>query len=139
MDVIDAAKMNYLAIAVGAVAYMILGALWYSPVIFGNIWMKGIGKTKEQITADFSPLSYVFALILAYIASYGIARVMLWTGVTELADAIKTGLLLGVCFVFATMAMNDRFEKRKCSLTIGNALYHLIAFIVVAIILSVWP
>ena len=139
MDIMNVAKMNYLAIAVCAVAYMILGAIWYSPAIFGKTWMKGIGKTKEQVAADFSPLNYIYALVLAYIASYGIARVMLWTGVNELADAIKTGLLLGVCFVLATMAMNDKFEKRKCSLTVGNALYHIISFIVIAIILNVWP
>ena len=138
MEVMDIARMNYLAILVCAVAYMILGAIWYSPVLFGNAWMKGIGKTKEQITADFSPINYLFALILSFVASYGIARVMLWTGATEITDGIKIGLLLGVCFVLATMGVNDLFEKRKCSLTIMNSLYHIVAFIVIGIIMSVW-
>jgi len=61
-------SVNFVSIIVAALAYMLLGALWYSPVLFGNAWMKGIGKTKEQVTADASPVNYVWALILSFIA-----------------------------------------------------------------------
>ncbi|NBC66602.1 MAG: DUF1761 family protein, partial [Bacteroidetes bacterium] len=34
------ASLNWLSIIAATVVYFILGALWYSPVLFGNIWMK---------------------------------------------------------------------------------------------------
>jgi hypothetical protein len=134
----EPAGINYLAVIVAAVAYMILGALWYSPVLFGNAWMRSIGKTKEQVTADFSPLNYLWALIASFLASYGIARIMLWTGSQGIGDAIKIAIVAGICFVVATMGVNDIFEGRKKGLTLINVLYHILGFIIAGIIIAAW-
>ena len=32
--------INYLAVLIAALASYVLGALWYSPVLFGKLWMK---------------------------------------------------------------------------------------------------
>jgi hypothetical protein len=134
----DVPSMNYLAIAVAAVAFMVLGALWYSPILFGAAWMKGIGKSKEQVAADFSYVVYVIALILSFIAAYGIARIMYWTNGYAISEAIKISVLVGVCFVLTSLGLHDRFEKRPFGLTVINVLYHLIGFVIMGIIISVW-
>ena len=131
-------SVNFLSIIVAAVAYMALGALWYSPMLFGNAWMKGIGKTREQLTANASPVNYVLGLIFSFIAAYGIARIMIWTNRGSISDGIVIGLLAGVCFVLATMGVNDAFEKRPCSLTAINVLYHIVGFIVIGVIVGAW-
>ncbi|MBD3160906.1 MAG: DUF1761 family protein, partial [Candidatus Eisenbacteria bacterium] len=104
--------VNYLAVLIGAVAYMVLGALWYSPVVFGKAWMRAIGKTAEQIQADAKPMNYVVAFIMSYVAGYGIARVMVWKGGDSVIDGVMIALVAGVCFVFASFVTNDRFENR---------------------------
>jgi hypothetical protein len=130
--------INYLAVLISAIAYMVIGAVWYSPVLFGNAWMKAIGKTKEQIQADFSPLNYLWGIITAFIASYGIARIMLWSGVTGIGNGIKIALVVGICFALATMWVNDSFEKRPKALTLINVFYHLVGFVVAGIIIGTW-
>jgi hypothetical protein len=130
--------MNYWAVLVAAIAYMALGALWYSPVLFGKAWMKGIGKTKEQVDAGFSPLNYLYSIIAAFLSSYGIARIMNWSGGNSVVDGIKVALIAGICFVLAAMAVNDIFEKRPRSLTVINVLYHVAGFVVCGIIIGVW-
>ncbi len=130
--------INYLAVIVSAVAYLVLGALWYSPALFGTAWMKGIGKTKEQVAADSSPLNWVFALIAYFIASYGIARIMVWSGGSSIADGIMTALVVGVCFVLTAMWVNDSFEKRPKGLTLINILYHIVGLIIAGIIIGAW-
>jgi hypothetical protein len=130
--------INYLAVLISAIAYMIIGAVWYSPALFGNTWMKAIGKSKEQIQADFSPLNYLWGIITAFIASYGIARIMLWSGVTGIGNGIKIALVVGICFVLTTMWVNDSFEKRPKGLTLINAFYHLVGFVVAGIIIGAW-
>ena len=134
----EATAINYLAVLVAGVAYMILGALWYSPVLFGSAWMKGIGKTKEQVAQDATYFNYIIALVGSFIASYGIARIMLWTGRGSISDGIMIGLLAGICFVMTTMGINDSFEKRPCGLTIINILYHIVGFIIAGIIIGAW-
>ena len=42
---------NILAFLVCIVSNMILGALWYSPVLFGKVWLNLIGKKPEDIEA----------------------------------------------------------------------------------------
>lgn len=131
-------ELNYLAIVVATIAYMLLGALWYSPILFGNAWMKGLGKTKEEIAADFSPLNYLWALITSFIASYGIARVLFWTGGGGLNEGLLLGLLAGVCFAGSAIWVNGTFEAKSCAFRFINALYHIVGMTVAGIIIGVW-
>jgi hypothetical protein len=134
----EAHGINYLAVVVAAIAYMALGALWYSPALFGRAWMRLIGKSKEQIAADFKAINYLWAIIAAFLASYGIARLMLWTGLSGVGEAIQLAVLVGVSFVLAAMWVNDSFEARPRALTLVNVAYHVAGLIVAAIILGVW-
>jgi hypothetical protein len=129
-------SINFLAVLVAAVAYMALGAIWYSPILFSKAWMKAIGKSKEEITKGHSAISYVWAIVTAFVASYGIARLMLWTGRDTISDGILIGLLAGVCFVMTAFWVNDVFEQRKCALPLINGLYHVVGLIVAGVIIG---
>lgn len=129
-------SMNYLAILVGALAYMFLGALWYSPVLFGNSWLRMTGKTKEQAKADQSPICFLIGIVTAFVSSYGIARIMYWTNGSEIADGIKIGLFVGVCFAFMALLVNDSFEHRPKGLTFINSFYHICGMIVAGLVIG---
>ena len=40
---------NWPAILAATVAGMLLGALWYSPLLFGKAWMRALGKTEAEV------------------------------------------------------------------------------------------
>jgi len=42
-------NVSLLGAVVGAAAAMAIGALWYSPVLFGNRWQALIGKSPDEI------------------------------------------------------------------------------------------
>ncbi len=126
------------AVLVSGVAYMVLGALWYSPVLFGKSWMKLIGKSEEQVKKDFKPINYLWAFIGSLIAAYGIARIMVSFGGSTIRDGMIIGLVAGICFVGAAFFINDLFESRPKGLTFINVLYHLTGFIVMGIIIGAW-
>ena len=130
--------VNYLAVLVAAVAYWVLGALWYSGPLFGRAWMRGIGKTEEQIRSEFSPLNLLWAFILGFIAAYGIARIMAWTGGASVSAGIEIGLLTGVSFGVATLATHDVMEGRPRVLTAINALYTILGFLLMGLIIGLW-
>ena len=52
----DLSQISILAIILAVVANMIIGALWYSPLLFANVWMKSLGKTREELHAS-NPIS----------------------------------------------------------------------------------
>jgi hypothetical protein len=117
---------------------MVLGAIWYSPLLFGQVWMQGIGKSKEQVAADSSSANYIGALVTSFVASYGIARLMVWTARDTIADGIVFGLFVGICFVSTSMGVSDSFEGRRRSLSVINIMYHITGLIVVGIIIGAW-
>ncbi len=78
--------------------------------------MKAIGKTKEQVAAGASALNYIVALITSFIASYGIARIMVWYGGDYDARRNNGGCLVAICFILTSVFVNDTFEKRPTGL-----------------------
>ena len=48
---IEDINLSLIAIVVAAVAGMVIGALWYSPLLFGNAWLKAIGKTEDELAS----------------------------------------------------------------------------------------
>ncbi|MBD3258383.1 DUF1761 family protein [candidate division GN15 bacterium] len=132
------AAINYWAVLVSGVAFTILGALWYSPVLFGNAWMRNIGKTKEQLDQEFSVWKIIGALIGSLITAYGVARLMIWTGGATIGDAILLAILVGVSFMIAPFMVNDLMEGRPTSLTVINVLFNLVGFIIIGVIVGAW-
>ena len=57
--------MNWLAIILAAVATMIVGALWYSPILFGKLWMKlsGMGGDKDAEMKKKVTQAYIIGFI----------------------------------------------------------------------------
>lgn len=131
-------SVNYLAVLVGGIAYMALGALWYSPVLFGKAWMRGIGKTKEQIQGEFRPTSYLWAFLGSLLAAYGIARILTMFDARSLEHGLKLAWVCGICFVGAAFFVNDTFDHRPRGLTTINALYHLVGLVIVGLIVGAW-
>ena len=41
--------LNYLAVGAAALATIIIGALWYSPLLFGDLWLKAHGYPVEEM------------------------------------------------------------------------------------------
>ena len=70
-------KTNYGAIVVSAVAYWMLGALWYG-VLFGGRWMALEGITMEQAKSLNPVLPYVITLLLNLLMAFVLAQLCLW-------------------------------------------------------------
>ena len=99
--------MNYVAIGAATVVGMVLGALWYSPVLFANQWMQCIGKTKETLGSPTLPMiGSVFACVLTAV---GIAILHNIIGVGSLEQALTVGLLLGGLIIFPAFLSDSLF------------------------------
>ncbi len=134
----QAGHVNFLAVLISAVAYFILGAMWYSKLLFAKIWIKHIGKTEDQLKEGFSPLAFLWSFIWSFIAAYGIARLMVWTGGDSVGDGFLIGLLAGISFVLAPWIINNLFERRSKALLSINVAYHVVGLIVSGIIVGAW-
>jgi hypothetical protein len=114
----DFAQVNWIAIVVVAVFNMILGTLWYGP-LFGNLWMRIIGKSREELSSNpgMYVLSFVAALVAAYVLnvlvsglglntwwSGAIAGAVVWVGMGvtgSLTFSIFNGPPIGAWLLFS--------------------------------------
>lgn len=57
--------INPVAIPVAAVAALVIGAIWYHPKVFGNVWMKASGMTEEKMKTGKMAVIFGFSLLFA--------------------------------------------------------------------------
>ena len=84
-------EINFTLIIIATVIQFVLGALWYSPVLFGNIWMKIMGAekySKEEIAKMQKEMLPFFGLqiLLTLITTFVLANNLLYSGTVGAAS-----------------------------------------------------
>ena len=122
-------KLNYLAVAVSAVAYFAIGAIYFNPKVVGAAWMKGhnLGEPTEE---DKKGMGKMMAITFVYclIGSVGIGCMMLIIQPTTWLVGAKIGLLAS-SFVFISIAMSYMYTKKSFRLVLIDSGYHVIGLI----------
>lgn len=61
-------EINFVALLLAAIVTLIVGFIWYSPKVFGTIWMKESNLTQEELKKGnmikIFGLTYIFSLML---------------------------------------------------------------------------
>lgn len=63
-------EFNVLAILVAAIVPLVIGFLWYNPILFGNAWMRESGMTEEKIKNGNMALIFGVSLLLSIILAF---------------------------------------------------------------------
>jgi hypothetical protein len=136
-------NINLLAVLVCAVSSFIIGGLWYS-LIFNKMWLKAMGKTKEDFK-DAKPglpmlLSFVASIIMAFILAHilNLAFGKCPNPVPDLQTAIETAGGCWVAFTLMPTFVTRNFEASNYNLFLIGTAYRLVDFVVMAIILTLW-
>lgn len=138
MDMSYLSDLNYLAILVSAVAYWVIGALWYSPVLFGKIWgnivqpseeaKKKMGRNMVLSFIGFFLICFFMALVLHRLAYYQ----------EDMVFSIKIALAAAIGFMALPMWIGQLYANTSFNVLIIDIAYHLVGFVVAAIILTAW-
>ncbi|MFQ5533318.1 MAG: DUF1761 domain-containing protein [Sphingomonadales bacterium] len=129
-------ELNYLAIVVSAVAGMVIGGLWYSPLLFGKAWMKLVEMPKEGFGDPKK--AYVISTLLSLVQATAIAVAIHWAGATTLAAGAHVGLVVGLGFVATTMGMGALFSGTPFKLYLINAGQPVVTYIAMGVIIAAW-
>ncbi len=131
--------INWIAVLCGALGFFILGALWYSNLLFAPKWIR---YTKIDITnpdAKKGVAAIMFAsFILMFISSVGIAIIRSRLDISGWMSGVKLGLLFGLCFGAAAISISYLYEKRPMGLHLINGGYTILGNIISGIIICSW-
>ena len=129
---------NLWAILVCFISNMIIGALWYSPLLFGSQWLTLMGKKKEDISGAEANKSMTLSMIPALIMSVLLALTLGYADASTLVDALVMGTLISVGFVGMSTLNLILFEGRSVPLSVLNVGYIFVSMNVAAVILTLW-
>ena len=126
--------LNWLAVIVAAVAYWVLGAIWYNDAVFGKQWKAATGKDMGQPNAT----QIVGNLVLWFIAALALGLIAKSIGADNVGDGIVLGLVVSFGFIGTNRITQQLYEGGKVPLMKVNAPYTLLGFTIMGIILSTW-
>ena len=133
-------QVNWLALLVAAVAYFILGALWYSKALFGTRWagLVKLDTTNPDLKKGMGGMM-ISTFVLILVICFGLETLIVKIGFArELTYGIKLGLLTGLAFATTAVSISYVYENKPTNLYLINNGYHVIGHVIAATILIMW-
>ena len=130
-------KTNYAAVFVSALAYWLLGALWFG-VLFGKPWMTLENISMEQAKSMNPVLPYVITFVLNLLIAYALAQICIWRNANTIGRGASVGVLLWIGFIGPITYTTYMYEMRPKELFAINQFYPLAGMVLMGAILGAW-
>jgi Protein of unknown function (DUF1761) len=128
--------VSILAIILSGISNTIIGALWYSPLLFSNIWLKGMGKKKEELDMKGANLGYLLNILASFISAYVLSIFINAIENVTIFEGALVGFLAGFGIAVCREISPTFFEGRRRILFFISAGYHMVALTVMGIIIA---
>lgn len=125
--------IDFLTVFVAAVIFILVKMLWYSPYLFGKMWIQIIAVKKKEIRNSY--LGYSLTFLAALILSYFIALIEIYVGASSFWDGVVVGFILWFGFVFPIKLLQVIWIKNELKLFLVQNGFLLISFMVMGAIL----
>ncbi len=127
--------VNWMAIVIAAVIQMVVGFLWYSPMLFGNAWAKMSGiKMDPSKKMPMMPMVWMFVgtLVLSFVLSGFVG----YAGAKGLMDGAFVGIMAWLGFIATTTVHTVLFENKPFKLYLLNNGHYLVGLALAGAVLG---
>lgn len=126
-------KVNYWVVFVATIVNYVLGFLWYSPQLFGEIWAKALGITLPDGAPPFG--SILGSLIFTFIAMWAIAYALKILDKKGLKEGVIVSLFFCI-FIILPNLIGQWLFANKFDLFIINFGFVLVGYTISGMILG---
>jgi hypothetical protein len=135
--------INLLAVLVAAISTMVVGFLWYSPLLFAKAWMREMGydpndKAKTEEMKKSAGPAYAGSFVASLISAFVLALFLHWLGTESLHFGLLVGFHVWLGFVATVQFTGALFMKQRMKLFAINTSYQLACYLAMGAILTVW-
>jgi len=133
-------EIKWWAVLVAAIAYFILGAIWYSKALFGTKWAQlvKLDVNNPDLKKGMGKMM-ISTFVLISIVCIGLALVIRMINFDyNYFYGIKLGLLTGVAFATTAISIGYVYENKPANLYLINSGYHIVGHVIAATILVLW-
>jgi surface polysaccharide O-acyltransferase-like enzyme len=130
-------KTNYAAVFIAAIAYWLLGAVWYG-VLFSKPWM-ALENMSIELAKSMNPvLPYVITFVLNLLIAYALAQICIWRNANTAGRGASVGVLLWIGFVGPITYTTYMYEMRPKELFAINEFFPLAGLVLMGAIIGAW-
>src|SRR2546422_10580026 len=133
--------VNALAALLAAVLTMVLGAVWYSPVLFAKQWMAAQGHTPEaleQMKRKGRVRAYAVSFICYLVMAHVVALLASYTQAATFVQGLWLGFLLWLGFAATIGLTANMFSDNPLAVWVIDAGYQLAYLLLMGVIVTVW-
>ncbi len=128
-------SINWLAVVVGTILSMVLGALWYGP-LFGQYWLKLIGKTEDELESN--PVMYIKTAVAAFIGMLTLNLVVVSFGATDILSGLLAGGFIFLGIGATTTFVYTNFEGPSEKVWFLYIVYNLLVYLIMGAVFAIW-
>ncbi len=139
--VVLSVDVNYLAVFVSGIIVMVIGGFWYSPLLFGNIWMRLSGhatKDLDKAKSKGMTKAYVINFIAALVMVYVLAHFVVYANALTWIEGVQLGFWVWLGFIATSMIGLVLWDMKPFTLYVINSGYYLVVLMISGAILAAW-
>ncbi len=129
--------VNWIAIVVAAVVQMVVGFLWYSPMLFGNTWLKLSGIKMPSKKPDMT-MPMIWMLVGAVVTAFVLSGFVGYAGAKGLVEGALIGLMAAIGFQVTSHASSVIFEGKPFQLYLLNVGHMVVGMALAGAVLGYW-
>lgn len=135
--------VNVWAVLVSALATMVVGFGWYSPLLFARRWTILMGydpddKAKLAEMQKSAGPSYMLSLVASVLSAAVLGKIIAIATIHTPLYGIKMGLAVWLGFVTTVQLTNALFMRQPARLYAINTGYQLVCYVVMGAIMAAW-
>ena len=136
-------NLNYLAVFVAAIATMVIGFLWYSPLLFAKAWTREMGydmndKAKMEEMKKSAGPAYAGSFVASLISAFTLALILHGLHAQGMHFGLMVGFHVWLGFVATVQFTGALFMKQGMKLFAINTGYQLVCYLAMSAILTAW-
>ena len=131
-------EFSYLAGLVNAKNAQFIGAGWYSPRLFGNVWMEEMGLDPEKSKEDSSKKPFILSFLSSLVLAVALSFLIGWSDHLSFGGGIWMGLVVGIGVGAMAMAPQYAFSQRSLKLYLIDSGHNLAVMVVMCALLGPW-
>lgn len=127
-----------IGILLSVIASIVIGGFWYSPLLFGPLWMREVGLTEEKMsTMSTTPMQAItIAVVLGAVFAMLINIFFTWIGVRTIAQGMLLAVLCCLTFFVIPYLIHSVFEDTSKKAWAIYASHELLLSAVIGAIVS---
>ena len=137
-------EVNIVAVVLAGIASMVVGFLWYSPMLFGNMWMKMMGHTAksmkkaQQEMGMMYALSFVASLVTAYVLFHVMVMSQAYFNYTPMMAGLMSAFWMWFGFIMPVQFTDVLFGGKRKKLFAINTGYQLVSMLAMGLVLGMF-